>query len=284
LRSGPLVQVHPALDDSLQVYARVTLRRTVSRLRAGVNDWLDRDLPAMVTPVEACFVVGCGNSGTSLVAARLGLHPQILSVPRETGLFRPSRRLRKARDRLGRWFAEAESIGASHLVEKTPKHVHNVNRIRRLLPEARVIVVQRNPFDTALSLKKRFGRLGPGIERWLLDNSAANDLPKDARIIRVRYERLTAAPEEEFGRLVAFLGLDWDDAVLADRVTGYGTLARRGSTTELRARQVAESVRPNSGQWRTELTSSEIAQVRRRTAMLWRALGGDPETGEWSAL
>jgi hypothetical protein len=278
-----MVQDGPVMEGPLPADLRVGLRRSASHLRAGVNDWLDRDLPAMMTPVEACFVVGCGNSGTSLVAARLGLHPAIFAVPRETRVFRPSRRLRHARDRLGRWFAEAERVGASLLVEKTPKHVHNVHRIRRLLPEARVIVVLRNPFDTALSLKKRSGRLGPGIERWLLDNAAAHDLPEDARTIRVRYERLTAAPSVEFGRLLEFLGLDWHDAILASRETGYGSLARPRSTTELRARQVAEPVRSNSGQWRSELTPSEIAQVRRRTAPLWRALGGDPETGDWAA-
>jgi hypothetical protein len=243
---------------------------------------MDRNIPALVTPIEACFVVGCGNSGTSLVAARLGLHPLVFTVPRETRLFRPSRRLRRTRDRLARWLAEAERTGASRLVEKSPKHVHDVGRIRRLLPEARVIVVQRNPFDTALSFKKRFGRIGPGIERWIWDN-AAHGLRDDPRSIRVCYERLTEQPREEFGRLLSFLGLDWDDAVLAGRETSFGSLAHPDSTMALRARQVAEPVRPNSGQWRVELSPSEIARVRRRTSALWRALGGDPETGEWVA-
>jgi hypothetical protein len=269
------------LQNLRPVQAGLALRGSLARLRAGLHDWLDRDVPAIVSPVEACFVVGCGNSGTSLVAARLGLHPLVFTVPRETGLFRPSRRLRRARDRLGRWLAEAERNGAHHIVEKTPKHVHDVNRIRRLLPEAWVIVVQRNPFDTALSFKKRFGRIGPGIERWVWDNAAAHALRDDPGSIRVSYERLTAQPREEFGRLLTFLGLDWDDTVLAGRETSFGSLAEAGSTMELRALQVAEPVRPNSGQWRTELSPSEIARVRRRTSALWRAVGGDPETGEW---
>ena len=238
----------------------------------------------IVSPVETCFVVGCGNSGTSLVAARLGLHPLVFTVPRESGLFRPRQRLRQSRERLVRLLAEADTNGARHLVEKTPKHVHDVDRIRRLLPEARVIVVQRNPYDTALSFKKRFVRIGPGVERWLWDNAAAHGLRDDPYSVRVCYERLTARPREEFGRLLAFLGLDWNEAVLTGHETNFGSLARPGTTMELRARHVAEPVRPNSGQWRTELSPLEIARIRRRTSALWRVLGGDPETGEWVAF
>lgn len=251
------------------------------RARADLNDWRDRAVPPIDDDLCTCFVVGCGNSGTTLVAARLGNHPVIHVLPTETTVLRPRRRLGQARERLAGWMAVARDGGASVLVEKTPKHIHDIARIRRLVPEARVIVVQRNPFDTCLSLKKRHGSLDRAIVRWCLDNSPALDLPEDARTTRLRYEHLTAAPEAAFRRILAFLNQPWDDAVLAAGHTAYGGVAHRMPTMRLRAEQVAAPIRPNSGKWRTELAPAEIDRVRVATGPLFTALGGDPETGEW---
>lgn len=264
-------------------YAVELLHARLGRWRAAMRD---RVSPAaqIAGGMPACFVVGCGNSGTTLLASRLGLHPAIYTVPVESTAFRPHRRLAYGRDRLLRWMAEAEAAGASQIVEKTPRHVHTVHRIWALLPEARIVAVVRNPFDTVLSLRKRLGGgVDHGIARWRVANQAVRALAHDDRTLIVAYEALTADPKAELGRVLGFLGLPWDERVLVDGETPYRP-RRNSRTLKLRVRQVAEPIRSNSGKWRSELTRSETERIRRRTAVLWSALGGDPQTGEWRSV
>ena len=261
-------------------HARGPLRMAFTRGWCGAVARLDRDVAPIAAPLTTAFVVGCGNSGTTLVAARLGNHPRAFVIPQETGLFRPTRGLWRARRRLLGWMDEARAEGAQVLIEKTPKHVHAAERIRSLLPEARLIVVVRNPFDTCLSLKKRFRDLDFAIARWVLDNTAALALVEDPRATFLRYERLTAAPEPEFRRLLGCLGLDWDAGVLAEGATVFDA-PQRFRHLERRAAQVRAPIHANTGQWREALTPAEIAQIRARTGTLWSAMGGDPETGGW---
>jgi hypothetical protein len=66
--------------------------------------------------------------------------------------------------------------------------------------------------------------------------------------------------------------------VLAEGATAYDA-PQRFRLMERRAAEVSKPIRANSGQWRRELSSVEIAQIRERTSDLWRALGGDPDDG-----
>jgi hypothetical protein len=262
-------------------HRRHRLRLAIVEAQIAFRGWQARGVRPIEFPLESCFVVGCGNSGTTLVAARLGMHPGAVLVPTETNLFEPRRSLARARARLVAELEGARAAGAGLLIEKTPKHVHSVARIRRLLPRARVIAVLRNPFDTCLSLRRRvegrrWGGLDYAIERWLIDNRAVLALRGDPLAAEVRYEALTAAPETEFRRLLAFVGLPWDPAVLATGPSAYGSVAQRTPTMRLRADQVGRPIRPNTGQWRRELAPEEVARVRERTEALWLALGGAP--------
>lgn len=261
-------------------HRRGPLRMAFARGQIALRERLDRGVGPIVDPLAAAFVVGCGNSGTTLVAARLGNHPAVLVIPSETNVFEPRRSLGRARARLEAAMGEARAAGRTHLVEKTPKHVHAVARFRRLLPEARVVAVVRNPFDTCLSMRKRvsgrgWGGLDYAIERWLIDNRAVLALRGDPLASEVRYERLTADPEAELARLLGFLGLGWDPAVLAAEGSAYGTVAQRTGTMRKRVEQVAQPIRANTGQWRSELDPGEIARIRARTAALWHELGGE---------
>jgi hypothetical protein len=262
-------------------HRRNRLRLAFAEAQIALRDWQARGVAPVAAPLVTCFVVGCGNSGTTLVASRLGLHPDAFVIPTETNIFEPRRSLARARARLVAAMDAARASGATVLVEKTPKHVHSLDRIRRLLPAARAIAVVRNPFDACLSIRKRFaakrwGGLDYAIERWLIDNRAVLALRDDPLTTEVRYETLTTSPEAEFGRLLGFLGLSWDPGVLAAGASAYGTVTQRTSTMRLRADQVSQPIRPNTGQWRSALSQEEIARIRDRTGALWQALGGEP--------
>lgn len=251
---------------------RGRFKRVADRLRIGLNAGLDRAIPAIPESAGFAFVLGCGHSGTTLVASRLGNHPAIALIPEETNIFEPRRSLARARRALVAARATARREGRQMVLEKTPKHVRVVGRLRRLLPEARLIVVVRNPLDTCLSLRKREGTLEDAIDRWCVDNGAALRLAGDPLVRFVHYEELTADPEPAFRGLVGFLGLAWDPAVLGT-ATGYGAVSQRTANMRLRAEQVSRPIAANSGKWRTGLTPAEAAAVRVRTAALYERLG-----------
>ena len=103
--------------------------------------------------------------------------------------------------------------------------------LRLALPDARVIHCRRSPVDTCLSIffanfsarqdyacdrgdlvffYRQYERL---MDHW------RRVLPAD-RFTEVEYERLIADREAETRRLIAFCGLDWDDACLAPERNG----------------------------------------------------------------
>jgi len=222
---------------------------------------------------EFCFVTGCGHSGTTLLASKLGLHPDVLLISRESNVFSPQRDLRLARVIVQEWQAFARQEGRSVIVEKTPKHVHSTGRIRRLLPGSRIIVVVRNPLDTCASLYSRFHDLDLAIERWLMDSKAALAVLQQQSTLLVRYEALTRQPVETLSGACSFLGIPWDPGLLTRAGSVYGTHPNLQRNMAIRHAQVSQPIRDNSGKWVEVLDPQQAAQVRERTADLAARLG-----------
>ncbi|MDD9878127.1 MAG: sulfotransferase, partial [Magnetovibrio sp.] len=113
---------------------------------------------------------------------------------------------------------------AARIIDKTPFQFQHVGLIRVLFPNARIIHCVRDPLDTGLSCY---------FQNFVADYPWAADLGHIGRymaaygslmahwrrvigvgLIDVVYEDLVRDPEAESRRLIAFLGLDWDDACL----------------------------------------------------------------------
>ncbi len=248
-------------------------KRGPDALRIALNRRRDAGVPPIAESAAFAFVVGCGHSGTTLIASRLGNHPAVALIPEETNLFEPRRPLGRARRALVAALAAARRDGREMVLEKTPKHVRVVGRLRHLLPESPVIAVVRNPLDTCLSLKKRSGTLDEAIGRWCVDNGAVLALGEAGAARIFHFEAVTRDPEPAFREMVEFLGLPWDAAVLGT-ATGYGAVPQKTETMRLRAEQVAQAIRPNEGAWRSGLTAAEAEAVRRRTGEIYARLGG----------
>jgi hypothetical protein len=248
------------------VYAKLQLTRA---LRA-VGDWRTAPLP---DGASFCFVVGCANSGTTLVAGKLGLHPDVLAISRESGIFVPTHGLRLARVIAQEWLAFARQEGRRVILEKTPKHVHAAARIRCLLPGARILVLARNPLDTVASLFRRYGDLEFAIERWIMDNAAALDLLQLDGTMLVRYEDLTREPAATLAAVCGFLDIPWDPDVLTRAGSVFGADPNLRPNMAVRHEQVSQPIRANSGKWREVLSAAQAEQVRGRTGTLAQRLG-----------
>ncbi|MBB4287298.1 tetratricopeptide repeat-containing sulfotransferase family protein [Roseospira goensis] len=200
------------------------------------------------------FIVGLPRSGTSLIEQMIASHPAVVgagelgTLPRVQGdlparlgtaapypdcladLDPPAARdpvAAAAADVLAALDAAAHRAGTSdalRISDKLPDNAMRLGLIALLFPQARVIVCRRDPLDTGLSLfQQNFSDGIPyanGLEtigqamiqhdRLMAHWRAV--LPLE--MLTVDYETLVHDLEGEGRRLIGFLGLPWDDAVL----------------------------------------------------------------------
>lgn len=195
------------------------------------------------------FVGGAPRSGTTLLQNMLDSHPHVLGLPEFIAL--PE--IMEVRDYLHdlvdrEWIdricthqdidasvarlirelllARVPEDPAIRLVtEKTPEDIFVFEALQAVLPEARFVVVVRDPRAVVASLlkvRRRFlamGRMPAPRTRTLraattsttdaLDSAGRARRAASDRILAVRYEDLVREPERETRRVVEFLGLSW---------------------------------------------------------------------------
>lgn len=190
------------------------------------------------------FVTGLARSGTTLVEQILASHSRITGAgevgllsgalrklvwPKASGQPRAFAEIARGefervrgfyRDLLRRQFSFD-----THITDKTITSYLYIGLIKHILPNARIILVQRDPRDTALSSYKNLFR--EGEHRYAYDfESLAHHAASYRKIIdfwrektpeaftEVHYEDLIADPEGQSRRLIADVGLDWEEGVL----------------------------------------------------------------------
>ncbi len=167
-------------------------------------------------------------------------------------------------------------------VEKTPKHVHQVSFIRRHCPDALFVGMVRDPRDVSNSLKKRFGSLAQGIDRWNEDNEALLAHVGEPWLYLVRYEDLIADPRATLTGIMHFLGelmeeqqlqLHRNAVVRETRVPTDGGEPPPQDNTALREWQMNQPLFDGRAKWAKELTPSEIKEVVEGTTRLAEKFG-----------
>ncbi|HBI44217.1 MAG TPA: hypothetical protein DDY78_15395 [Planctomycetales bacterium] len=248
--------------------------------------------------MEKFFIVGCPRSGTTMVQQALNRHSQIV-VPPETKFFfsffgHPVKRQARHVDRInadlgiqlpqptkqiaslseGRAYYEdmtrqyvdrhvAKDV--VHFGEKTPEHTGLLPSVRRLYPEAKILVLYRDGRDVASSLT-RMPWMSPNLYVnfivWLYYNSIVQEERRAERpnTYFARYEDIVADPKKEFKRILHFLGADYEPAVAAGHGNREG-VPEREMAWKSRALQPITNER--IGAFRQELTNGEIEILER---------------------
>jgi tetratricopeptide (TPR) repeat protein len=225
------------------------------------------------------FLVGFPRSGTTLLDTLLMGHPA-LNVIEEVPL------LERAAAALGD-FARLPTLGEAEterlrdlyfealgpadgriVVDKLPLNLLGAPLIHRLFPGSKLIFAARHPCDVVLSCFMQPFDLNPAMANFLdLQDSARlyalaltfwerarAILPLDVHMLR--YEDLVEDKEGEMRRLLAFLGLAWDDRVLDNQATAI----ERGPIKTPSYAQVAQPIYTRaSGRW--ERYRAQLAPV-----------------------
>jgi hypothetical protein len=163
------------------------------------------------TPI---FIVGSGNSGTSLLLAVLGAHPRLCAIPFESSFaLKWPAPCHNARLFLNRCDRYALRMGKKRWVEKTPRHIYRMGEILNYFPEARILLMLRDGRDVACSIRERYISLEAGIDRWIEDNQAGRSFWKHPNVRVVRYEELVTEFEKTMRGVTDFVGEKYEDSL-----------------------------------------------------------------------
>jgi hypothetical protein len=244
------------------------------------------------------FVVGCPRSGTTMVQQALNRHSRI-AIPPETKYFfsflghsrkKQARHIKRLNDDLhvnlpeptsrirtdedGRAFFDEiarqyvrnfPNKEVTCFGEKTPEHTGHLHRIRQLFPDAKILVLYRDGRDVALSLTKTpwmHAGLYTSFMVWLyyqrLIDEARNS--GENNLYFARYEDIVNNPESEFGGILDFLELPYEQAVARGHGNSEGIPEREYPWKKGALRKInSESV----GTFRRELQPDQIAILER---------------------
>ncbi len=239
------------------------------------------------------FVCGPAHSGTTLMLAILDSHPAIAAVPKETGVFK-SGTDDEVMDRIQGWPSRwSLDPNATYIVEKSPRHVLVLERIFRLFPEARVIIMERDGRDVAVSQAKRLETFRSSVNLWRNLTKAGLPFRSDPRVAVVRYETLIADTELTLRKVCTFLGILFDPAMLAHHSTRrlwWDTEIREADASlplkdanhkRNRNWQINQPIFNGSGRWSKEMTPRQKRVFKEMAGDLLISLGyAETWTGE----
>ncbi|MCP5368815.1 MAG: sulfotransferase [Hyphomicrobiales bacterium] len=228
----------------------------IARLEAAFTpDWVASWSPPV--PGDApppLFLIGFPRSGTTLLDQMLNAHPAIHTLEELPAVDLMKEAL-AARRPYPQTLADLDAETVAHLravyaaaiadhagpaaadkliVDKMPLNTTDVGLIHRVFPTARFLLSIRHPCDVCLSGFMQAFRPNPAMVHFdTIDNTARlydrvmtlwnryrEVLP--IRYHRIRYEDLVADMAGEVGRILEFLDLPWDDAVM-----GYAEKAKK---------------------------------------------------------
>jgi tetratricopeptide (TPR) repeat protein len=211
----------------------------LARIQSIVELW--ERLPEIAQPASAprpIFIVGMPRSGTTLIEAVLGAHSRVFACgdrPAMRRILRSPRGLDQIEpaayeNTLQNWAKDyfrdlpEDLRGADHITDKHPRNFEAAGLIARMLPNAVIVHVRRNPLETCLSIYRqefdknwtvahrltdiagyyvRYARLMAHWERVL-----------PGRFIAIQYEDFVADFASAAPRLVQACGLAWESQCL----------------------------------------------------------------------
>ena len=264
------------LEDPSRPADRASNYRAIVREQNAIvtDEWIKgwRTESAKSDRLTPAFLVGFPRSGTTLLDTMLMGHPGVEVLEEEPTLRKASvilpfedvanasdEQIREAREEYFRVAAEYVPLADGKLlIDKNPLSMNALPTIRRLFPEARIVLAKRHPCDVVFSCYATNFKLNDGMSNFLRMDTAAElyDLSfayfEKARdllglpVHTVVYENVVQDRESELKSLLGFLGLDWNEDVLDHQTTA----AKRGRIKTASYAQVGQPIYTQAaGRW-----------------------------------
>ncbi len=150
-----------------------------------------------------------------------------------------------------------------YLLEKSPRHIHQIDRIHSVVPRAKLIVIYRDGRDVAVSdrfftqqyLGKPFS-FPDAVRAWREDMETQLRNAENQPLCAVSYEALLADGAQPVRSVLEFLGLRSDDALVKDLLerSSFYFYTRRESGQEDRKRFYRKGI---AGDWKNHFTPED---------------------------
>jgi hypothetical protein len=186
-------------------------------------------------PDKWVFIVGCYNSGTTLLHKLLAAHPDIgsmanegqfytdqLVLPRSVGLYRlwaikpeqfyldeNSQTDINVNSLKRQWGAQFNDPTRLVLLEKSPTNAARTRWLQKQFENAHFIGIVRNGYAVAEGIhRKGHHPLDVAAKQWACSNEIMlRDFELLNNQLLIRYEDLVTSPNQTFQKMLAFLGL-----------------------------------------------------------------------------
>lgn len=303
VRANSILEVHYAerVAQRLSPMSPANLARLIGYFEsADISAWTRHADLEGPTPI---FLMGFPRSGTTMLDQILSSHSKLFALEEKDTLVEIAveivlaenglQRLRSlSRDEVNRFRAAYWKRVGAHaptaaqgklFIDKMPLNTTLLGLIYRIFPDAKIIFALRDPRDVVLScFQQTFGINIAMYQLLSLDTAARyydqvmtigrlcrEKLP--LRLHEVRYENVVGDLRAEIEPLLAFLGLDWSDAMERYYETARTRVIRTPS-----AKQVIEKPYQSSiGKWRRY--EKQMLPVLPLLAPWAREFGYDPE-------
>jgi tetratricopeptide (TPR) repeat protein len=228
-----------------------------------------------VAPEQHSPIVICGmpRAGSTLLERIVGAHPGVTPIG-EAGIATRATQATVARHQLPQplypaWFARPDAAAAfetayrafeellagypvagTFACEKSANNDILLGLWLLAYPQAKVLHSRRHPLDVCLSCYQSYFANGVAFSNklaWVAGRHALHERLMDhwkrlfpAQLLTVAYEDVVADPRAQIGRVLAFLGLPWDESCLAFHASHEA--ARSASNWQVRQPLYRESV------------------------------------------
>lgn len=205
------------------------------------------------------FIVGPPHSGTTLLATILGANSKCFLIPSESAAYSKQHigALRKP------FVKKVATIDSQFIVEKTPSHIFNLDKMQEDFPDAKFILIIKNPLDVVGSMLKTYNDFNFSVYTCSDYLSASISALKN-NVYLIEYEDIIDDFTKTISRLCDYVGLEFEDRMInfhENSPIWFENFIESDNLLRKRSQQMRQPLFDGRGIGRKNLNDQEISQV-----------------------